>query len=59
MAALICSIEEEFGAIRLANIENVHAMKDQGVTSMFNMGTGFGIWAFWRLSGFPTNGWIR
>ena len=25
-------------------IESVHAMKDQGVTGMFNFGKGFGIW---------------
>ncbi len=28
----------------LVTIENVHAMPQQGVTSMFSMGTGFGIW---------------
>lgn len=30
--------------IRMLGIEAVHAMPGQGVTSMFSMGTGFGIW---------------
>ena len=31
-------------SVRLVAIENVHAMPGQGVTSMFSMGTGLGIW---------------
>lgn len=30
--------------IQLVGLENVHAMPKQGVTSMFSMGTGFGLW---------------
>jgi len=30
--------------VRLVGIENVHAMPGQGVTSMFSMGSGFGLW---------------
>lgn len=33
-----------FEGIACVGIENVHAMPKQGVTSMFSMGTGFGIW---------------
>lgn len=32
------------GNITVVGIENVHSMPGQGVTSMFSMGTGFGLW---------------
>ena len=32
------------GNVAMVGIENVHAMPRQGVTSMFSMGTGFGLW---------------
>jgi len=31
-------------SIKMVTIENVHAMPGQGVTSMFSMGHGFGLW---------------
>jgi crossover junction endodeoxyribonuclease RuvC len=43
MADLLVAIGKQ-GVILMAGIENVHAMPKQGVTSMFSMGTGFGIW---------------
>lgn len=44
--AMITILEscKDTGNLLLVGIENVHAMPAQGVTSMFSMGMGFGLW---------------
>lgn len=43
MARLLYVLKDT-GDVRIVALENVHAMPGQGVTSMFSMGTGFGLW---------------
>jgi crossover junction endodeoxyribonuclease RuvC len=45
-SAMVAILEvcKNTGTVLMTAIENVHAMPGQGVTSMFSMGTGFGLW---------------
>lgn len=43
LAALISGIKEDPSTLKFIYLEKVHAMPGQGVTSMFNMGFGFGL----------------
>jgi hypothetical protein len=42
MVAILSEYAHRHGVV--AGLENVHAMKGQGVTSMFSMGEGLGLW---------------
>lgn len=44
MVGVLKQIADQFGAPTIIGLEEVHAMPGQGVTSMFSMGKGVGLW---------------